>query len=109
MISIAHVRFPVGAALLLLLTAQIPARADNGPSAAVMTNASAGVVQVIARDCTDHNRTGSGFLWDVSTQLVTALHVIAGCREVVAYFTGSARFRRSPATRCSRPTSRCCR
>src|SRR5258707_1036487 len=73
-----------------------PLHAKREPPAAIMTDASAGVVQMIARNCRGQNRTGSGFLLDKPTQLVTALHVINGCRDIFAYFTGVGEIRASP-------------
>ncbi len=67
-----------------------------GPSASVMTAASKSVAQVIGRNCVDQNRTGSGFVWEASTNVVTALHVIAGCKDVFAYFKGIGEVRATP-------------
>jgi hypothetical protein len=50
-----------------------------------MMEATKAVVQVIARGCPDGDRTGSGFLWEAPTQLVTDLHVIGGCPNIFAY------------------------
>ena len=76
--------------MISLLLRSIASWADpEGPSAQVMSQASSGVVQVIARGCATENRTGSGFLLEKPSQLVTALHVISGCQHVYAQFTGS--------------------
>ena len=62
--------------------------ADQGPSAQTMNEVSHSVVQVIARNCGGESRTGSGFLWGNSQQLVTARHVVTSCDNVSAYFQG---------------------
>jgi Trypsin-like peptidase domain len=73
---------------LLLIRFQPAAYADDGPTAEVMSHASSGVVQVIARQCASAGRTGSGFLLESPSQVVTALHVISGCQRLFAYFNG---------------------
>jgi S1-C subfamily serine protease len=83
------------AAVAAMLACAAPAGAGNGPSPETMAQASAAVVQIIARGCPDESRTGSGFLWEAPTQIVTALHVVAGCQQLFAYFTGSGE---APAT-----------
>jgi hypothetical protein len=53
-----------------------------------MTAVARSVVQVIGRNCGGESRTGSGFLWGNSQQVVTALHVVAACEHIAAYFQG---------------------
>ena len=45
------------------------------------------VAQIQARDCAGQaDRSGSGFLWKSDHELVTALHVVAGCTTIDAFF-----------------------
>jgi S1-C subfamily serine protease len=47
------------------------------------------VVRVDARGCTDRQpHVGSGFVWPENGRVVTALHVVAGCRALSAYHEG---------------------
>lgn len=64
-----------------------PTYADE-PQPEVLTEASKSVGQVIARGCKgpDRTRTGSGFIWGSTTQVVTALHVVSNCEHVAVYF-----------------------
>jgi S1-C subfamily serine protease len=74
-----------------------PALAQGGPTKATMDRAVKSVVQIIARDCVGGvNRTGSGFLWRTSTQVVTDLHVISGCSSIAAYYSGVKEYRATP-------------
>jgi Trypsin-like peptidase domain len=79
---------PLWIALVCLIPQKLLAK--QGPSAEVMTTISHSVVQVISRNCdgVEASRTGSGFLWGNSQQIVTALHVVAGCKTIAAYFEG---------------------
>lgn len=49
--------------------------------------AKAEVVRIEARKCagTQNTRVGTGFVWRSPQEVVTALHVVAGCAAVVAY------------------------
>ena len=54
----------------------------------VLERTARAVAQVRARDCGKEitERAGSGFLFSRGDQLITALHVVAGCNLVDAYF-----------------------
>jgi hypothetical protein len=57
-----------------------------GPSPETLKRTAESVVQVIARDCSAGSKTGSGFVWRDQRTVVTAFHVVAGCRRLSAYF-----------------------
>jgi S1-C subfamily serine protease len=40
------------------------------------------IVQVQAIGCSDGSRTATGFVWGAKSQIVTALHVVAGCSVI---------------------------
>lgn len=69
----------------------------DGPSAAVMQAVTRSVIQVISRDCPEGSRTGTGFIWGNAQQAVTALHVVAGCKNVSAYFQGKGEVAATPS------------
>jgi hypothetical protein len=77
----------IGLILLIPLSAGTGG-AYNGPTAQVMQKAASSVVQIIARDCLDQNKTGSGFVWEDNSHVVTAFHVVGGCSKIVAYIQG---------------------
>ncbi len=84
-------------ALFILSLLHLPVYAQNGPSLATMDRAVKSIVQVIARSCAGgSSRTGTGFLWKNSTQVVTALHVISGCSSVAVYYQGVREFGATP-------------
>lgn len=65
--------------------------AGAGPAAAVMDAVtreavSLSVVEVRARECDGGDRSGSGFVFGAADRLVTALHVVAGCRRLSVFF-----------------------
>ena len=64
---------------------------EGAVSDEVFERAAQAVAQVRARDCPDgeKSRAGSGFLYGGGNRLVTALHVVAGCRRIDAYFERS--------------------
>jgi Trypsin-like peptidase domain len=78
----------VAAQMLACLAVATGLAADDGPSAEMMQQIARSVVQIVARDCTSGNRTGSGFVWSNPSSVVTALHVVAGCRSLAAYNQG---------------------
>jgi S1-C subfamily serine protease len=56
-------------------------------SAEVFGRISPAIAQVRARNCRDGEaRSGTGFLYDRGDRLVTALHVVAGCTRIDAFF-----------------------
>jgi S1-C subfamily serine protease len=60
------------------------ARADNGPSAAVLTATAPAVLRVTASGCggSSPDRAASGFAYGSGDQVVTAFHVVQGCRSI---------------------------
>ena len=62
-------------------------------SAEVFGRISPAIAQVRARNCQNGEaRSGTGFLFDKGDKLVTALHVVAGCTRIDAFFErGGAR------------------
>jgi hypothetical protein len=75
--------------VLALVCAQQAARADDGPTLAVMNDAASAVVQVIATSCDGGSRTGTGFFLANPTDVVTDLHVVAGCANVTVHLSGT--------------------
>jgi len=69
------------------------AHANDGPTADIIESSARSVVQVISRTCGDAGRTGSGFIWLNANTVVTANHVVAGCREVWAFVQGTGEIR----------------
>jgi S1-C subfamily serine protease len=62
--------------------------------APVVSIDTAAVVRIDAADCGTPSRRGSGFVWKSTEQVVTALHVVAGCKTVgVRYAGGSGQSR----------------
>lgn len=78
----------VAMALLAYIAVANALASTPGPSKQVMDTAAKSVAQVISNQCTEENRTGSGFLWESPTHLVTALHVVARCKQIDVYFAG---------------------
>jgi hypothetical protein len=69
------------------VVATIPAVAlaqDAGPSAAALAKVAPSVLRVVASGCTGSEpaRAGSGFAWPAAGQVVTDLHVVAGCSQI---------------------------
>jgi hypothetical protein len=57
-------------------------------------------VRVDAAGCTLGARRGSGFVWQNSDSVVTALHVVAGCTNIsVRYAVGGGQLRKAQVTR----------
>lgn len=50
------------------------------------------VVEVIARNCGTGDRQGSGFLWLEQKSVVTALHVVSGCKSVAVRYRTMGEF-----------------
>ena len=53
-----------------------------------MSEAATAVVQVMATSCDDGPRTGTGFFFSTSSEVVTDLHVIAGCTDLTVHVSG---------------------
>ena len=73
---------------LLLATLLVPSTAKMPRVSARSARTSrAGVVRVQAFECagTETSRVGTGFAWGGSRQVVTALHVVAGCKRWTVY------------------------
>ncbi|HVR29672.1 MAG TPA: serine protease [Thermoanaerobaculia bacterium] len=82
------------ALLLGLAVASLPALPARAAEASAVARS---VVKVNAQQCHGGtNRSATGFLWGNSSQVVTSLHVLAGCRQV------SVRFEAAGATRTAR-------
>lgn len=73
------------------------------PGQDVINSVKPAVLRVEARDCADgQSRTGTGFLFEAADQVVTALHVVAGCDRLAVFHqeneaTVRARIERSVA------------
>jgi len=81
-------RLAIAATAALLLGPSASARDPAGPQ--VVAEVRPSVARVQARDCDDGGgRNASGFLYETSERVVTALHVVAGCRSLHAYFEES--------------------
>lgn len=74
------------ALLLSLGAALVLGGAPPGAGLTSIEAASRSVVKVRARDCASGDRNGTGFVWGRADQVVTALHVVAGCRRVEAWY-----------------------
>jgi hypothetical protein len=78
-------------ALALLATLSCPPLGAQAPAPALVRAATNEVGQVVADDCVGGGtRTGTGFVWPDSARVVTARHVVAGCRRVSVRFPGKA-------------------
>lgn len=55
------------------------------PSRQILDRVSRSVVRVEARRCRGADAVGTGFVWGRTGQVVTALHGVAGCDDVVVY------------------------
>jgi trypsin-like peptidase len=62
-----------------------PASAQAEPSAETMRQAARSLVKISASDCNGPGKQGTGFVWQKSTRIVTALHVVAGCRQISSW------------------------
>lgn len=56
----------------------------------MLARAAPSVVQVLSRGCGGDvaQRAGSGFVWETPDRVVTALHVVGGCRSIAVNFQG---------------------
>jgi S1-C subfamily serine protease len=73
----------VAAAVMEILILPVAAQ----PSPEILATAAPAIVRIVASLCSDGEpRTGSGFVWNATDQVVTALHVVAGCRAVQVYY-----------------------
>lgn len=81
----ARPRHRAGAASAALL-ACAAAHAQTAPLAAIAP----AIVRVVASDCSgaEPSRAGSGFAWPAAGQVVTDLHVIAGCSTIAVDYQG---------------------
>src|SRR5262249_39743478 len=81
-----------GTIILLGLLAAVPAAAQQDSDAATaLAIARNAIADVQAKNCRVGaralpERSGTGFAWQRRNHLVTALHVIAGCREITVQF-----------------------
>lgn len=76
----------IGLSCVLSLVQSGEADAE-GVAAAVATEVARSVVEITASQCSDHqSRTGSGFVFEQKTQIVTAHHVVVGCRMLRVHF-----------------------
>lgn len=83
-------------ALFVFLLAAVPGMAQS-PDPLMLNKARGDVGYVIATDCTDGNdRSGTAFVWPTADQVVTARHVVAGCRTVFVQFRDHGRFKAEP-------------
>lgn len=74
------------AQLALAVSFACPAIADPVPPS-VADRVAQSVVELTSSDCDDgRSRTGSGFVFQSSNQIVTAHHVVAGCRTFAVFF-----------------------
>lgn len=73
-------------AALLLLAPPVAAQ----ETAAMLQRAAPSVVQIIAQGCAGEapQRSGSGFVWESADRVVTALHVVGGCRRITVNYQG---------------------
>jgi len=56
------------------------------PSEQIISQASHSVVKIDAKQCQGQfSRSASGFIWKRANQVVTALHVVAGCQNITVY------------------------
>lgn len=62
--------------------------AASQPSREVLDGAAPAIVRVIASGCGGTARGGTGFAWESAGQIVTALHVVAGCDTLRVNFQG---------------------
>jgi hypothetical protein len=67
-----------------------PLRPEDGPSAEVLARVAPAVLRVAGVGCPGGDRGGSGFAWEQPGRVVTALHVVAGCRELRVSYQGFA-------------------
>lgn len=72
--------------LFIILLFSPPSRAQShGATGDLLMNVSRSVVRVVATGCPGLHprRVASGFVWEKPTQVVTALHTVAGCKIAV--------------------------
>jgi hypothetical protein len=63
--------------------------AQDGPTFAVRSAALRSLVHINAKDCpADPNRSGSGFTLDSPGTIVTAHHVVGGCKKITVRYEG---------------------
>src|SRR5437762_14178960 len=60
--------------------------AQTGPvDGETVRRVSVSVVQLRARECEGHDRVATGFVWPSVDRVVTAMHVVVGCRQFSVY------------------------
>lgn len=62
------------------------------PDEKILREVGSSIVRVHAESCTGPNAVGTGFVWSSRRQVVTALHVIAGCSAISVYSETARRF-----------------
>lgn len=66
----------------LLIVVAVPRGALAIPSNEIVARASRSVVVVTAENCAGPSRTGTGFVWREKRWIVTALHIVSGCKRL---------------------------
>ncbi|MEM7523931.1 MAG: serine protease [Pseudomonadota bacterium] len=72
--------------LAVALAALWPLAAMAALDGATREAAAQSVVQIRALDCVGDDKAATGFVYGDATQIVTAFHVVAGCRRLNVYF-----------------------
>jgi S1-C subfamily serine protease len=67
------------------------------PSSATVHNAMLSVAEVFANDCAGASSQGTGFVFSNLNTVVTALHVVAGCKTFQVYFESMLNAKRQKA------------
>jgi hypothetical protein len=79
----------IAALWLFGVVAILPTAAQVAPTFAVRAKALQSLVQITAKDCSDGTeRAGSGFALEQPGRIVTAHHVVGGCRVVLVRYEG---------------------
>ena len=78
-----------GSAIAVLILLAGAAAAQDGPSRPLRESVLRALVHVSADDCADGaSRAGSGFAYEAQGRIVTAHHVVGGCRQIVVTYEG---------------------
>jgi S1-C subfamily serine protease len=67
------------------------------PSSVTVRNAMLSVAEVFANDCAGASSQGTGFVFSNFNTVVTALHVVAGCKTLQVYFESMLNAKRQKA------------
>jgi S1-C subfamily serine protease len=80
----------IAAFLLLIAGPAFAQRPEDGPSADILARVAPAVLRVTASGCTGATpaRSASGFAYQRPGQVVTALHVVAGCSTISVGYQG---------------------